>query len=214
MSTTDRLTLCRPGIRKVSILGVDLAAKYSAACWLNDDGAVIRQWDSWGLSETEFISSLLGPFVVPGPEPAPQYIVLEDLPHRLPFSTLIKQVSRLQGRIYDRFERVDCQSQVVWLDPATWRNHHALLRRKGLGPQAVVDSAGLVGYAAPLEELTVRAKGNGGIGVARKVASDYCSAFLIARWALKSLQTWDSIDVPGTSRYGEHQKTQAEGVHQ
>jgi hypothetical protein len=187
----------------VSILAVDLAAKYSAACVMDDDGAVLFQFDSWQRSETAFISALIAPWRAR--LLGMQVAVIEDLPHRLPYSGLTKSVCRLQGRIYQRFTDIDASDTVLFLDPATWRSQYPALKKRGSGPEAVTDVAAELGYSAPAD-LIERANGvKGGKAIARKVATDYCAAFLIGRWAIHQRRTWDSYDVPGTSRYGHQQ---------
>ncbi len=188
----------------MTVLAVDLAAKFSAVCVMDDAYHVLQEWDSFGLTESAFIGSLLEPFLVN--VVVPEAIVIEDLPHRLPQTSTVKAVARLQGRIYDRFERVSLHELMVFCSPATWRNTMPILRRKGLGPQAVIDVAATYGYQPPLDDLKVRAKGKGGLTLARKVASDYCSAYLIARWAVDQRRRFDRYDVAGTSRYGQQQK--------
>jgi hypothetical protein len=184
----------------VTVLAVDLAAKYSAACVMTEDGDVVEQWDSFGIAESDWVSSLVRPFLL---GPAPEAIVIEDLPHRLKFSGVTKAVSRLQGRIYQRFDTVELGDAIVFVSPATWRANYRALKR-GTGPDAVVEVCAELGYTPP--DVTARTKGLGGPSMARKIATDYCAAFLIARWAIKQRNSWDRYDVPGTSLYGEPQK--------
>jgi hypothetical protein len=92
----------------VTILAVDLAAKYSAACLMADDYTVIDQFDSWQISEDVFIRRLTAPWLMPNfdnDDPPPTSMVIEDLPHGLQYSTLVKTVCRLQGRIYHEMAR-------------------------------------------------------------------------------------------------------------
>ncbi len=195
----------------MNVLAVDLAAKYSAAMLMTGDRTVHHAWDSWQMSETVWIETLAACFMPDHWDGLvePAVAVIEDLPHRLPHTTTTKAVGRLQGRIYDRFEQAGLASKIVFLDPATWRNTHKTLRGKNLGPVAVIETAANFGYEPPWEELHRRAKGNGGKTRAAKVASDYCSAFLIGQWAHKNF--WNGFDVPGTSRYGEPQIRRPQG---
>lgn len=190
----------------MNVLAVDLAAKLSAACWL--DGDVIRdQWDSWLRPESAFVHSLIQPFEQ---WMAPEVCLIEDLPHRLPFSGTTKAVSRLQGRIYDRFEIFNHATKIIFVSPVTWRNHYPALRKRGSGPDAVVDVCADLGYTPP--DLTERAKGNGGATRARKVATDYCAAWLIARWGQEMREFAGTYEVPGTSRYGQKQILKSKGA--
>lgn len=184
----------------MTLLAVDLAAKYSAACLMNSDGDVLDEWDSWQVTESQFVASLLHPFVVP---PKPAVLIIEDLPHRVPFMSTTKRVCRLQGRIYERFDNLDKSELVLFVDPSTWRATYPKLKVRGSGPDMVVEVAADMGYTPP--DFTERAKGNGGKTLAKKVATDYCAAFLIAHWALRTHRKWDSYEVPGTSRYGQQQ---------
>jgi hypothetical protein len=185
----------------VTILAVDLAAKYSAACLMADDYTVIDQFDSWQISEDVFIRRLTAPWLMPNfdnDDPPPTSMVIEDLPHGLQYSTLVKTVCRLQGRIYHEMARDYQGRRVLYVAPATWRAHYEGMQR-GTGPEIVVPVAERYGYTPP--DFTLRAKGNGGKTRAKKVATDYCSAYLIARWAIDVNNEHATFDVPGTSRY-------------
>ncbi len=188
------------------IVAVDLAAKLSAVCHVTPAGTVLSQADSWGRSEDDFIDHLVAPFTRGNP---PTVMVVEDLPHRLPFAALVKAVCRLQGRIVDRMACLGAAGAVLFLPPALWRKHFDGLGR-GTGPDAVVPVAAALGYTPP--ELAWRleriAAGQGrdtplakDRATAAKVATDYCAAWLIARWAVDTLRTAGTLDVPGTSRY-------------
>lgn len=181
----------------ITVVGVDLAAKYSAVCWMGHLGSVIEQWDTWGRTEQAFINLLVAPFRhCPVP---PAVLAIEDLPHRLPFASLVKNVCRLQGRIVQAMDDIGMLERVLFVPPAEWRKTFPGLER-GTGPDAVIPVASRQGYTPP--DLSDRIRRSGHITIARKVASDYCAAFLIARWALS---TWDenaTFDVLGTSRYG------------
>lgn len=180
----------------MSVLAVDLAAKYSAAVLLDLDGAVLWQDDSWGLTERAFLRQITDRYRIA----RPQVLVVEDLPHRLSFAALVKQVCRLQGRIVERMDQLGARDQVLFVPPAEWRNTYPELRKKNLGAQAVVDVAAQLGYTPP--DMTARAAGEkGGKATARKVGTDYCSAFLIGRWALRNNNDLGTYDGPHTSRY-------------
>lgn len=184
----------------MTVLAVDLAAKYSAACLMREDYTVLSQLDSWQTTEDAFIYTLISPWMFASKYQTPDVMVIEDLPHGLNYSTLIKTVCRLQGRIAQAMhETTDGDSDnVLFVAPATWRAHYRGLER-GTGAAAVVPVAAALGYTPP--DFTVRAKGNGGKTRADKVATDYCSAFLIARWAIDAYVEHGTYDVPGTSRY-------------
>jgi hypothetical protein len=180
----------------VTVLAVDLAAKYSAACVMDDNYQVLWQLDSWDQTEDRFIYLLTSWWLR---RDAPEVMVVEDLPHGLKYSTLVKTVCRIQGRIVQAMsETTDGDwNDMVFVAPATWRAHFEL--KRGTGAEAVFPASAALGYTPP--DLTARAKGNGGKTRATKVASDYCSAYLIARWAVDMKKTHDTYDVAGTSRY-------------
>lgn len=189
----------------MSLVAVDLAARYSAACWMSTRGrGVIAEWDSWQKTEAEFIDLITSPWREPElqyGERAPDVMVVEDLPHRLPFSGLVKAVSRIQGRIVERMYSLAAADCIVFVPPAEWRRGFDGMGR-GTGPDVVVPVSAAMGYTSP--DLTDRAAGvRGGKAVARKVGTDYCAAFLIATWAMTGRARHNTWDLPGTTRYGQ-----------
>lgn len=180
----------------MTVLAVDLAAKYSAACLMTNEYKVLHQVDSWGCTEDVFLKELCRPFTWGNP---PSVMVVEDLPHGLNYSTLIKTVCRLQGRLYEGMQALGRGDQILYLAPAEWRKTYEGMGR-GTGPKVVVEVAARYGYAPPTDLMT-RAKGNGGKTVADKVATDYCSAYLIARWAVTTKKQKGTYDIVGTSRH-------------
>jgi hypothetical protein len=181
----------------VTVLAVDLAAKYSAACVMDNEYQVLVQFDSWGRQESAFIHELIETYVWGDGDP--DVMVVEDLPHGLRYSTLIKTVCRLQGRIYDRLQfTVQCGDEILYVAPAEWRRTFTGMER-GTGAEAVTPVSAAFGYQPP--DLSERAKVKGGKAIARKVATDYCSAYLIARWAIDTKSKYGTYDVTGTSRY-------------
>lgn len=183
----------------MTVLAVDLAAKYSAVCVMDHDRTVIAQWDSWGMTEDEFITSIVDAwdFYI-DTELRPDVLVIEDLPHGLGYSGVIKTVCRMQGRIVEAMHRAGWgYDDVIFAAPAAWRAHFGV--KRGTGVEAVFAAAAKLGYCPP--DLTQRAKGNGGRTRAQKVASDYCSAFCIAHWAVDMNKAHGTYDVAETSRY-------------
>lgn len=179
------------------ILAVDLAAVYSAACLMTARGELTWQIDSWGVSEDTFISALVAPWS--GSDIlSPQAMIIEDLPHRLPFSGLVKRVSRLQGRIIDRMSRLGMADRILFVPPAEWRKAFDGLGR-GTGAGAVVPVAARLGYHPP--DMTERWLKTGDRATGRKVQTDYCSAYLIGRWATYTYATTGVFDTKSTSRY-------------
>ncbi len=178
------------------LVAVDLAAKYSAAIEMDSDGKVLNQVDSWGLTESEFLYEVTKPWYYGN---RPDLLVVEDLPHGVPFMINTKTVCRMQGRIFDRLWGLDAWRSLVFVAPAAWRKHWEL--KNGTGPDAVVRVAGLNGYTAP--DLSHRVIGKGDKAIARKVATDYCAAYLIAGWFQDMVEITGSTTFPGTSLYGD-----------
>jgi hypothetical protein len=178
----------------VTVLAVDLAAKFSAFCVMPSSGEVLHEEDSFGRSEEAFLDAITANYETNNAE----VLVVEDLPHGLSYTKTVKAVCRLQGRIVQQFYDGGSWQPILFVAPAAWRAHYDGMQR-GTGPEAVFDASTVLGYYPP--DITARAKGNGGPSRARKVASDYCSAFLIARWALDMKAKYGTYDVPGTSRY-------------
>lgn len=188
----------------MAILAVDLAAKLSAACLMDDNYQVHDQFDSWQTGEDEFIDRLVSYWTRFNHLPVPHTMVVEDLPHGLNYTKLVKSVCRLQGRIVQALESDDIlfgeKAKVLFIAPNIWRAHYPSAKR-GTGSDISVPIAEGYGYAPPAD-LLARSKGHGGPVRARKVASDYCAAYLIARWAVDTQRYFKTLDVPGTSRYG------------
>lgn len=188
----------------MAILAVDLAAKLSAACLMDDDYRVLDEFDSWQVSEDQFIDGLACYFTRFGRHGVPHAMVIEDLPHGLNYTRTVKAVCRLQGRIVQALNSDDIlfgeKASALFVAPNTWRAHYPAAKR-GTGSDISVPIAEGYGYQPP-SDLLSRAKGHGGPTRARKVASDYCAAYLIARWAVDTQRHYGHLDVPGTSRYG------------
>lgn len=183
----------------MTVLAVDLAAKYSAACLMDDDHTVLKEFDSWQISEDAFIYNLSSHWMFTS-DHFPDVMVVEDLPHGLNYSRLVKTVCRIQGRIVQAMHDTTNGdwNDILYLAPNTWRAHYSGMER-GTGANAVFQACEKLGYQPP--DLLTRAKGQGGPSRAKKVASDYCSAYLIARWAIDTKKEHGTYDVPGTSRY-------------
>lgn len=183
----------------MSVVAVDLAAKYSAACLLDELGQPAKEWDSWQKSENDFIGMLAYMWYHAATyAEEPQVMVVEDLPHRLPFASLVKRVCRIQGRIIDRAQQSGWLGKVLFVPPAVWRKAYKGLER-GTGPDAVVPVAEALGYSPP--DLSARIQRAGDKATAKKVATDYCAAFLIGQWARSQWIDHGTFDAPGTSRY-------------
>ncbi len=181
----------------MKVLAVDLAAKYSAAVTLTDRGRVLGGFDSWGCTEDEWINALVRPWSADNP---PDALVVEDLPHGVPFMTNTKAVCRLQGRIIDRMHVLGGIDDLRFVAPAFWRRHFAM--KNGSGADAVVTVAAANGYTPP--DLTHRVARAGDSTIAKKVTTDYCAAFLLGSWFIDGfVMAGRSLDFPGSSRPAE-----------
>lgn len=200
----------RPPRDVTSIVAVDLAAKYSAAVWMWDH-AVVQHWDSWQQTESTFVDWCTELF---HPNRAmariPDVLVIEDLPHRLPFMTNIKDVCRLQGRMVERMHSYGAMDKIIFIPPAEWKRHYGEPLKQGTGPGAVVELAARLGYVMP--DLDSRMVINPKTGkpaageraTAKKVITDYCAAYLIGRWMATCYWNQNTFDVARTSRYTKH----------
>lgn len=181
----------------MSIVAVDLAAKYSAAMKMTLT-AVESQWDSWQCTESQFIDRTTR-FWEPSELNPPLVLIIEDLPHGVPYMTTTKDVCRLQGRFVERMKGLGFGSWILFVPPNEWRQHFDM--KRGSGEQAVVSVAKEHGYEPP--DLTERVSVAGDKAIAKKVLTDYCASFLIGRWALETFAVKGTFDVPRTSRYGK-----------
>jgi hypothetical protein len=189
-----------------SLLAVDLAARYSAALKLNytrrpypPEMRVASSWDSWKVTEMEFIHSICSPF-----DPArfdshaPEVMLIEDLPHGLRFAALVKRVCRIQGRIVELMEQYGQRDKILFVPPALWQRSYKRVADEKW-PDAVVPVAHRHFYTAPnlVEEGMKAVERN----TAKKVMTDYCAAYLIGYWGLDQLEKHGTFDVEGTQRY-------------
>jgi len=183
----------------VSVVAVDLAAKYSAAVWMTEILPVIREWDSATVPEQDFVHQCCAPFE---DDICPDQLVVEDLPHGVNFRGLVKRVCQLQGRVAERMDRLGKLDRLLFVAPATWRYSYPELRKQGQGPDVVIPLAVEHGYVPP-DSIHLRGP-RGGNALAHKVQTDYCAAFLIGLWALKTRFRHGTYDVPGTNRYARN----------
>lgn len=195
----------------MNIIAVDLAAKFSAAVCIGEPAeahgtpTIVSQWDSWQRSQSEFITETCAAFdplhryaFTSTPRVVPDALIVEDLPQRVPWMSTVKDVCRLQGRFIERMHDYGQLHKLVFAPPHAWRRTYPGLER-GTGPDAVVAVAARKGYTPPdLSERCGPQKGTR--STARKVATDYCAAFLIANWAYEHHYWNGSFDAPTTTR--------------
>lgn len=186
-----------------SIVAVDLAARYSAAMKINytttpypPEQRIAASWDSWKVSEMEFVHSICSPFA--SGSLVPEVMLIEDLPHGLKFAALVKRVCRIQGRIVELMEQYGQRDKILFVPPALWQRYYKRVADEKW-PDAVVPVADRHLYRAPnlVEEGMKAAERT----IAKKVMTDYCAAYLIGFWGLAQLETQGTFDVDGTQRY-------------
>lgn len=183
----------------VLIQAVDLASRYSASCTIDGTGVVLDQFDSWRCTQQEFIGKVVEPFNHEDFfSEIPLVLGIEDLPHGVKFMTLVKNVCRLQGRIIERMEWWERPELLLFIPPILWQRATPGVWRQG--PDAVIPVAkDLYGYEPPdlgLAELHGKDR-----VTARKVRTDYASAYLIARWLLDQYNKTGVFDATTTSRH-------------
>lgn len=178
------------------ILAVDLASKFSAACLMSLDGSVTDEWHSWGLSEGNWVSSLVSQ------ARSADIILIEDLPFSLRISKTVRDVYRLQGRIIENMDLFTYSTdKIVFIPPKLWQDYFKPDGMKSGDKKAAKKIAEeKYGYTAP----QLLHKGLHGIDRthARKSMEDHTDAFLIARYMLEQVAEYGSVDqaVDSTTR--------------
>lgn len=182
------------------IQAVDLASKLSATTLIDLEGGVLSEVHSWkgpGLlsSDEEWVEEIVEPWQ--GSE-VPLVLAIEDLPHSLKFQSDVKRVCRIQGRICDRLDAWGYLDRVLFVPPALWQRAYEGVWRQG--PAVVVPVAKRdFDYDPPdtgWRDLHYKDR-----TTAKKAQTDYCAAYLIARWLLRLHDAGEGFDVKGTSRY-------------
>lgn len=174
------------------VIGVDLAAKYSAFVAVSQSGEVYSEGDSFHREEEDFVSDILdaaedlhiSPGVSAGYSPL---LVIEDVPHRVTFRIQVKQACRLQGRIVHEARQRGLFDRILFIQPATWQREFGVFKA---GTKATREKAEEFGYVCPVLSEDSRFSVDGLAGKertkmrasARKTQSDYVDAFLITRY--------------------------------
>jgi hypothetical protein len=177
-------------------LTVDLASKFSAAMVVDLSGQVLCEFDSVGLSASDFADQCA--------QVALDYevteAIFEDVPYGITGQGQVKAPFRYQGVLIKAFIDADILDKMYFLNPSTWQNtfdgvarapkgmskadgtraryaaarEHALSR--GYEPPALVQN-----YIDSLPEGTRVLKKN--TDPLTKSETDYIDAYLIAVWA-------------------------------
>lgn len=171
------------------ILAVDLAAKFSAACLMDPKGSVTSEWHSWGLSEVEWVNSLVAN------SKFADIVLIEDVPFSLRISKTVRDVYRLQGRIIENMEQNMLHTgKLVFIPPNLWQNYFKPDGMKSGDKKAAKRIAEeKYGYVPP--ELLHKGLHGKDRTHARKSMEDHVDAFLIARFMIEQAQEHGSPDM-------------------
>ncbi len=179
------------------ILAVDLASKFSAACVMTPSGHVHDEWHSWGRSSADWIESLTGW--------TDTILVVEDIPHGLKLSKIVRDVYRLQGKIIYGLEANGGTESLVWIPPKLWQDYYKPDGMKSGDKKAAKSiAAEKYGYNPP-ELLHKDLHGIDRVH-ARKTMEDHVDAFLIAQYVREQAEAYGSVDaaieaIPRLERY-------------
>jgi len=172
----------------MSFLGVDLAARFSAAVLLDESGKVVLQFDSWGRDAWDFCALLAGV----AKKHDVRAVMLEDLPYGLSRQSQIKPPLRVQGMAIAFLDVTGMLDRTYFLDPSTWqRSFEGVWKGKAEG---ATTAALRYGYVAPVllteyaddvpplgkEHSKARSKIRANL---KKASTDYNDSFLIAEYS-------------------------------
>lgn len=178
----------------MSLVAVDLAERYSGVVALDDDGSLLGEWHSWNVSTVDFIDAVVSPFEQW--DVLPEILLIEDVPHGLPFQGGVRKVCRLQGRIIERMASFGLEDRIVFYPPALWQREMGVWKQ---GPEIVIPESAKLGYQPP--NLVTPEMKKTATKKAEKIMSDYCAAFLMGRCAQKFKVEQGTYDVNQSSRY-------------
>jgi hypothetical protein len=191
----------------VLVQSIDLAARLSASVLMGSGREVVDQWDTVGLGESGVVQRVASRFHPGCSEDVPSVLVIEDLPHKLPFASLVKAVCRLQGRIVQQMDAYGAADRVLFIPPALWQRHFQGVWRRGPAEYAAL--AREMGYEPPnlLEEregelLALRGRERSQLRAKlKKAMTDYVDAYLIAVWAHETVERHGTLSVPSVQWY-------------
>jgi hypothetical protein len=196
------------------ILGVDLAAKNSAYSLLGTSGKVITSGDSFQIPEQTFVKTITDQFCyTTESSPAPNYLLIEDLPHGLRFGSTVKDVCRLQGRILHELDGVLSFDFIYFIPPALWQRWFPGVYKGG--KRGAAKAALELGYVPPdligahtRALQSVSGKERSALRtVLHKVETDYVDAFLLAWWGHLMLDRYGTIWVPSAQQWDPERRS-------
>lgn len=178
------------------ILGVDLAARFSAAILRGNDGEIHSQFDSRDKTALAFCQEVAQAAV------KADLIVIEDVPYGISNQAMVKPVLRLQGAITAYLTALGAVDRTVFLVPSTWMKDfpgilHATTKglTKAASDQERIDTAAFHaergGYTPPdlVTDYLTACKASGkkalkkNTGPLAKSMTDYISAWLMSEYA-------------------------------
>lgn len=181
----------------LDVIGVDLAAKFSAVVWLHGSGKVADQFDSFEISQSTLAGKLrwITSVVDEVPHKDGYVVVIEDLPPHIPHSSIVKSVAQLQGRIIQALGPSHL-IHTYFVPPAYWQRDMGVFRAT---PEETALKAKELGYEPPdllqARKLAVGVRGKAtAVREALKQQTDYVDAYLIAKWAqicMSENRVWD-----------------------
>lgn len=175
------------------VIGVDLAARYTASVEVLPSGEIGAQWDSRLRDHRSVADSIVRDFRSSFAQ-GPTILVIEDLPPRAATQLTIKNVSQIQGRVLQSLIEAELPF-LFFVDPMLWERDMGVFRK----PAEFWTAAALSRkYAAPdlltLRNLIEGKRGQAGaVKEAKKQMTDYVAAFLIASWAREHLLRTDRM---------------------
>lgn len=169
-------------------LSVDLAAKYSAACVLDENGKIHWEGNSgdWAtVGWAAVLTQIAGAFKV-------DLIIVEDVPYGISSQAMTKNVLRLQGMLIAGLWRVGLLEKTLWVNPSTWQKRYPGVSRGK--PEERIEAAraaaAQLGYFAPnlvQDYLSSVPEGKRPlqkfIKPLEKQMTDHVDAFLMGNWA-------------------------------
>lgn len=180
----------------MSVLSVDLAAKFSAACVVDEGGEVPWEANSGEFSSLQWVYKL----GAAGGAYEPDYILIEDVPYGISSQAMVKPVLRLQGMLIAELAMQNLLDRTLFINPASWQRHYPGVARapKGLSTNeghtyrenAARVAASTFGYEPPpLVETYFKDLPEGKRPLKKdwsklaKQETDHIDAYLMARWA-------------------------------
>jgi len=189
----------------LNLLGIDLAARFSAGIVLNEQHEVLSEFDSWKYSQLEFVDKCV--------EEALKYgvssTIAEDIPYGIKQQAQTKPATRLQGILIRAFSENKILEDLYFLNPSTWQRDMEVFREKPYTPREAAEQRGFsqrlpiemyvedippLGKEHSKRRSAVRAQ-------LKKASTDYDDAYLITAWGHEQIKKGPLLDVKGVQQY-------------